>query len=106
MQAPAPLALVTNRNASSCQPLDRPFSFQCFASRLRIHAGQEADVEIKVHLRCLELLHMYAARIYSESTADADLAALQRQTVPDTELLGILNSLVVLRNPPAFSALS
>lgn len=67
----------------------------------------EADVEkMTVYLRCLELLHMYAARIHSESTADADLAALQRQTVPDTELLGILNSLVVLRQPPRFSVMS
>lgn len=67
----------------------------------------EADVEkMTVYLRCLELLHMYAARIHSESTADADLAALQRQTVPDTELLSILNSLVVLRQPPRFSVMS
>lgn len=67
----------------------------------------EADVEkMTLYLRCLELLHMYAARIHSESTADADLAALQRQTVPDTELLGILNSLVVLHQPPRFSVMS
>ena len=64
--------------------------------------GEEDD--ILVHLRCLELLHMYAARVFSESTSDADLAALQRQTVPDTELLGILNALVALQRPPRFSA--
>jgi len=71
------------------------------------NGGSESEMEtLNVHLRCLELLQMYAARIQYESTADADMAALQRQTVPDTELLTILNSLVVLRQPPRFSVMS
>jgi len=71
------------------------------------NGSSESELEtLNVHLRCLELLQMYAARIHSESTADADMAALQRQTVPDTELLTILNSLVVLRQPPPFSVMS
>eukprot|EP00913_Durusdinium_trenchii_P003325 g3079.t1 len=62
--------------------------------------------EVSVYLRCLDLLQMYAARVHSESTSNADLAALQRQTVPDTELLGVLDSLIVIQQPPRFSVMS
>ncbi|CAE7522628.1 unnamed protein product [Symbiodinium natans] len=57
-------------------------------------------------LRCLELLHMYAARVYSESTSDADLEALRRQIVPDTELLGVLDYLTLTTGAATFSAMT
>jgi len=57
-------------------------------------------------LRCLELLNLYAARVYSESTSEVDLSALKRQIVPDTEMLGILDYLSVAMTSPTFSAMS
>ncbi|CAJ1346979.1 unnamed protein product [Effrenium voratum] len=71
----------------------------------RLRRGFEED-EASIHFRCLELLQMYAARIYSESTVEADASALLRQTLSDTELLGILSLLVKVQSIPDFSVMS
>lgn len=49
--------------------------------------------DVGLHLHSLQLLQLYTKRLYAESTSEADSAGLQQQSVPDTELLGILNTL-------------
>ena len=72
---------------------------------------------------CLRLCAVAQARVYSESTSDADLEALRRQIVwarkccpsgghsvglgvarPDTELLGVLDYLTLTTGAATFSA--
>lgn len=59
--------------------------------------SEDAEVDregVFVYLRCLELLRLYVARLYSESNSLADVTALQEQSVSDTELMSILSALV------------
>ncbi|CAE8721061.1 unnamed protein product, partial [Polarella glacialis] len=57
-----------------------------------------------LHLQSLEFLELYVARLHSESTAEASSSFLQRQSVADSELMAILNTLrYCTTKPPSFT---
>lgn len=68
--------------------------------------GAEGGGELALYLQCVELLRLYSARIYSESTSEADYEALQRQSLYDSEVAGISKVLRRRSGLPTFSSMT